>query len=77
MLNNAHHHVIVVDDREQAWLESLVRDDFDACHPGDSLDDVKRRARFSKEDKGLLREWMVIAANRAAAATPACAEAAE
>ncbi len=77
MLNNAHHYVIPADAREQAWLEALIRDDFDACHPGETLDDVKRRAPFSKEDKGLLREWMAVAAARAAAMTPAFAQAAE
>ncbi|RIK98858.1 MAG: hypothetical protein DCC74_03490 [Proteobacteria bacterium] len=77
MLNNAHHYVIPADAREQAWLESLIRDDFAACHPGETLDDVKRRARFSKEDKGLLREWMAVAASRAAAMTPVFAQAAE
>lgn len=76
MLTNAHHYVVVTDTREQSWLEALIRDDFDACHPDDSFDDLKRRAPFSKEDKGLLREWMAVAAARAAAA-PAYAEAAE
>jgi hypothetical protein len=31
------------------------------------LEDIKRRAPFSKEDKGLLRDWMAVAAIRAAA----------
>jgi hypothetical protein len=43
-------------------LESLIRRDYERCHPGDTLDDLKRRAAFSKEDRGLLREWMAIAA---------------
>lgn len=77
MLNNAHHHVVPADAHAQLRLEALVRDDFAACHPGETLDDVKRRAQFSKEDKGLLREWMAVAANRAAAMQPAYAEAAE
>ena len=37
-------------------LESLIRRDYERCHPGDTLDDLKRRAAFSKED------WMAIAA---------------
>jgi len=37
------------------------------CHPDDTLDDLKRRASFSKEDRGLLRDWMAVAAARAAA----------
>jgi 23S rRNA C2498 (ribose-2'-O)-methylase RlmM len=77
MLNNAHHYVVPADAREQAWLESLIHADFAACHPGETLDDVKRRARFSKEDKGLLREWMAVAAARGVALTPAFAAAAE
>lgn len=42
-------------------LESLIRQDYERCHPGDTLDDLKRRAAFSKEDRGLLRDWMAIA----------------
>lgn len=45
--------------------ESLVRADFDRCHPGDSFEDLKHRAQFSKEDQGLLRDWMTLAADRA------------
>jgi hypothetical protein len=53
-------------EEEGAYLESLIREDFERCHPGETLDDLKRRASFSKEDKGLLRDWMAIAASRAA-----------
>ncbi len=66
MLSNAQHFVDPVDDAERIYLESLIRDDFARCHPDDSLDDMKRRAAFSKEDKGLLRDWMALAALRAA-----------
>lgn len=45
-------------------LESLVRADYERCHPEDSFDDLKRRARFTKEDKGLLRDWLVVAERR-------------
>jgi hypothetical protein len=54
-------------EEEVARLESLIRGDYERCHPDDSLDDLKRRASFSKEDRGLLRDWMTIAARRAAA----------
>jgi hypothetical protein len=54
-------------EEERAYLESLIREDFERCHPGETLEDLKRRASFSKEDKGLLRDWMAIAAGRAAA----------
>ena len=52
---------------ETAYLESLIRQDFEQCHPGETLEDLKRRASFSREDRGLLRDWMAIAASRAAA----------
>ncbi len=67
MLSNSHHHVRPTSEAERAYLESLIRDDFKRCHPGETLDDVKRRASFSREDKGLLRDWMAVAAIRAAA----------
>ena len=48
-------------ETERAYLESLIREDFDRCHPDETLDDIKRRACFSKEDKGLLSDWMALA----------------
>lgn len=51
---------------DAAYLESLIRQDFERCHPGETLDDLKRRAAFSKEARGLLRDWMAVAAKRAA-----------
>lgn len=53
----------------QLWTyyESLVAADFARTHPGDSFEGLKRRARFAKEDKGLLCDWMAIAAARAGA----------
>ncbi len=53
-------------EQEWAWHESLVRTDYEKCHPGETFEDLKHRARFSKEDKGLLRDWMTLAAMRAA-----------
>jgi hypothetical protein len=38
---------------ERNHLESLVRDDYERCHPSDTFEDLKRRASFSKEDRGL------------------------
>lgn len=66
-MRNSQHFVDPVDDAERAYLESLIRDDFEQCHPGDSLDDIKRRSAFSREDGGLLRDWMAVAASRTAA----------
>ena len=54
-----------LDDNARAYLESLIRSDYDSSHPDETLEDLKRRARFSKEDKGLLRDWMTLAAQRA------------
>jgi hypothetical protein len=53
--------------QERAYLESLIREDFERCHPGDTLEHLKRRASFSREDRGLLGDWMAIAARAAAA----------
>ena len=65
MLSNAHHFVRPADAAEQAYLESLIREEFDRCHPGETLDDVKRRATFGKEDRRLYQDWMALAAQRA------------
>ncbi len=67
MLSNSYHYVNPANQAERAHLESLIRKDFEQCHPGETLEDVKRRASFSKEDKGLLRDWMAVAAMRAPA----------
>lgn len=50
------------DARARAAQEAFVRAEYDRCHPDDSFDDLKRRARFSKEDQGLLSEWLALAA---------------
>lgn len=55
-----------LDANERAYLESLIRADYEKCHPDETLEDLKHRARFSKEDKGLLRDWMMVARRRAA-----------
>jgi len=54
------------DVQNRAYLESLVRDDYDRCHPGETFDDMRRRASFSREDRGLYRDWLAVAAARAA-----------
>jgi hypothetical protein len=48
-------------------LEALIRADYERCHPEDSLEDLKRRACFSEEYRGLLGDWMALAASRAKA----------
>jgi hypothetical protein len=57
-------------EADPTYLESLIREDYARCRPGETLDDLKRRASFSKEDRGLLRDWMVVAAARAAMGRP-------
>ena len=51
---------------ERAYLESFIDADYEHCHPGETLEDLKRRASFSKEE-GLLRDWMAVAVARATA----------
>ena len=53
MLNNAHDAALRESADRRAYLESLIRDDFERSHPGATLADIKRRMSFSKEDKGL------------------------
>ncbi|WP_116652586.1 hypothetical protein [Pelagibacterium sediminicola] len=50
------------DDPElRAQYEALIGADYERCNPGDSFAALKHRARFSKEDRGLLRDWMHVA----------------
>lgn len=73
MLSDSHHCVRPASEEERAFLESLIREDFARCHPGETLEEVRRRAAFSKEDRGLLRDWMAVAVNRARLAiSPIC-----
>ncbi len=67
MLSNSHDFVRPKDDAERIYLESLVREDYDRCHPGETFDDMKQRIPFSKEDRGLYRDWLAVAAARDAA----------
>ena len=67
MPSNSHNFVCPASESERAYLESLIRADYERCHPGEALEDMKLRSAFSKEDRGLLRDWMAVAAVRAAA----------
>lgn len=66
MLSNSRDYIRPASEMERIYLESLIREDYERCHPGETLEDIKHRSAFSKEDKGLLRDWMAIAAMRAA-----------
>lgn len=68
-LSNSRDYSRPAGEAERIYLESLIREDYERCHPEETLEDMKRRAPFSKDDKGLLRDWMAIAARRAAAAS--------
>jgi hypothetical protein len=67
MPTNPHFGLPSTREEEEAYLEALISEDFERCHPGETLEDLKRRASFSREDRGLLRDWMTVAARRAAA----------
>jgi hypothetical protein len=67
MPTNPHFGLPSTHEEEEAYLEALISEDFERCHPGETLEDLKRRASFSREDRGLLRDWMAVAARRAAA----------
>ncbi len=47
--------------RDRHRLSDVIRAAYERCHPQDSFADLQRRARFSKEDKGLLRDWLAAA----------------
>lgn len=49
-------------------IDALARRLYDRCHPDDSFDELRQRARFSKEDRGLLRDCR--AAARSVAQSP-------
>jgi hypothetical protein len=69
MLTNSHDFVRPSGEDERAFLESLVREDFARHRVGETFDDMKRRMPFSREDQGLYRQWMALAAARAKALT--------
>lgn len=71
MLSNSHDFVRPADTAERAYLESLVRADYDGSHPGETFDDMKSRMSFSREDQGLYRDWIALAAARAETARAA------
>ncbi|PYG53749.1 hypothetical protein [Rhizobium sp. UGM030330-04] len=52
-------------DRElREEYEALIREDYARCNPGDSLEWLKHRARFSKLDQGILYDWIGFAYKR-------------
>jgi len=53
------------DPQARARLEAVAAAEYDRCHPDDSFEALVRRARFSKEDQGLLKDWLAAAARQA------------
>jgi hypothetical protein len=49
------------EDLGETTIDPLARRLYDRCHPDDSFDEMRQRARFSKEDRGLLRDWRAAA----------------
>ncbi len=60
MLRNSRDSSRPTSETERVDLESLIREDYERCHPAGTLEDMKRRSVFSPEDKGLLRDWMAM-----------------
>jgi hypothetical protein len=48
-------------------VEDYVRREYERCRPEDTFDALKRRARYEKDSKGLLRDWLEIGRWRVAA----------
>ena len=45
----------------ESHIEAVAREAYDRCHPDDTFEALKRRASFSKEDHGLLQQWLAFA----------------
>ncbi|MHA6643963.1 hypothetical protein [Mesorhizobium sp. A623] len=67
MLTNSHDFAKPAGEAERTYLEALIRADYDRCRVGETFDDMKGRMAFSREDRGLYRDWMAIAVARAEA----------
>lgn len=53
------------EENERERLKSLIRSEYERCHPDETLEDLESRSRFSKEDKGLLGDWIALAMQQA------------
>lgn len=49
-------------------IEAMAREAYDRCHPDDTFAALKHRASFSKEDRGLLDQWLAYAGEKAGVA---------
>jgi len=46
-------------------IEAIAQEAYDRCHPDDTFEALKHRATFSKEDSGLLGQWLAFARDKA------------
>lgn len=53
--------MIAMSVKDTEELEAIAREAYNRHHPDDTFDDMKRRASFSKEDHGLLGDWLRFA----------------
>jgi hypothetical protein len=53
-------------EQERAYLESLIREDFERCHPGETLEDLNASFLF-EGGQGTVARLEAVAARRAAA----------
>lgn len=51
-------------DTQNSDFDSLVRRDYVRCHPGDSFARLKRGARFTKVENGLIADWLDLSSRR-------------
>jgi hypothetical protein len=66
MLTTKFDYIHPASETEREYPESLIRADYERCHPEDTLDYLKVRALRSPNDAGLLRDWMAFAAGLSA-----------
>ena len=52
---------------ELGELDRLIERDYESTQPGETTEDLKRRAAFDHYDLGLYRDWLAAAARRRAA----------
>jgi hypothetical protein len=53
--------MIAMSVKDTEELEAIAREAYNRCHPDDTFADMKRRASFSREDHGLLGDWLRFA----------------
>jgi len=53
------------DAKVRSYHEFLIRGDYDRIHSRGAFEWLKHLAQFAKQDQGLLRDWMAVAAFKA------------